>query len=71
MYTKAVSMERFFDNDLTIIVLLLAYIGLAEVNLVVTLLVGLVALLAGVMNRAAGAVYYTMATNAKQSAGGK
>ena len=42
-------MERFFDNDITIIVLLLAYIGLAEVNLVVALLVGLVALLAGVM----------------------
>ena len=41
--------ERFFDNDITIIVLLLAYIGLAEVNLVVALLVGLVALLAGVM----------------------
>ncbi len=42
-------MDRFFDNDITIIVLLLAYIGLAEVNLVVALLVGLVALLAGVM----------------------
>ena len=42
-------MERFFDNDMMVIVLLLAYIGLAEVNLVVALLVGLVALLAGVM----------------------
>ena len=43
------AIERFFDNDITIIVLLLAYIGLAEVNLIVALLVGLVALLAGVM----------------------
>lgn len=42
-------MERFFDTDIAIIVLLLAYIGLADVNLVVALLVGLIALLAGVM----------------------
>jgi hypothetical protein len=42
-------MERFFDTDIAIIVLLLAYIGLAEVNLVVALLVGLIALLAGIM----------------------
>ncbi|MGB3852755.1 MAG: hypothetical protein WA958_22515 [Tunicatimonas sp.] len=42
-------MERFFDTDIAMIVLLLAYIGLADVNLVVALLVGLVALLAGVM----------------------
>ena len=41
-------MERFFDTDIAIIVLLLAYIGLADVNLVVALLVGLIALLAGV-----------------------
>ncbi len=42
-------MERFFDTDIAIIVLLLAYIGLADVNLIVALLVGLIALLAGVM----------------------
>ena len=42
-------MERFFDTDIAIIVLLLAYIGLADVNLVVALLVGLIALLAGIM----------------------
>ncbi len=42
-------MERFFDTDIAIIVLLLAYIGLADVNLIVALLVGLIALLAGIM----------------------
>lgn len=42
-------MERFFDTDMAFIVALLAFIGLADVNQVVALLVGLVALLAGVM----------------------
>ena len=60
-------MERFFDTDIAIIVLLLAYIGLADVNLVVALLVGLIALLAGVMNRVAGAMYHAVAANAQQS----
>ena len=49
MVKRTLDMERFFDSDIAMIVLLLAYLGLAEVNLVVALLVGLVALLAGVM----------------------
>ncbi len=60
-------MERFFDTDIAIIVLLLAYIGLADVNLIVAMLVGLIALLAGVMNRVAEAMYHAVAANAQQS----
>ncbi|MGB3778088.1 MAG: hypothetical protein WA960_06990 [Tunicatimonas sp.] len=60
-------MERFFDTDIAIIVLLLAYIGLADANLIVAMLVGLIALLAGVMNRVAEAMYHAVAANAQQS----
>jgi hypothetical protein len=64
---KVNAMERFFDTDTAIIVLLLAYIGLAGANIVVALLVGSIALLAGVIDRAAGAVYHAVAANAQQS----
>ena len=42
-------MNNFFDNDMTVILLLLVTIGLADINGVVALMVGLIALLAGVM----------------------